>query len=76
MLSARLGSDKYKSLCHWFDSTRVQTNEARMPDLPKREMGALSTHPVIPSGLFYSDLGKITRGFEAIPALLIIPQAE
>ena len=31
MPGTRLGSDKYKLLSHWFDSTKVQTHDVRIP---------------------------------------------
>ena len=49
MLSARLGSDKYKFLSHWFDSTWARTHEVRIPHSPKTRDGR-STHLAILSG--------------------------
>ena len=49
MPSARLGSDKYKSLSHWFDSTTVLTHEVQIPP-SSRTGGGCSTHSTIPSG--------------------------
>ena len=31
MLSAKIVGDKHASLSHWFDSTRIRTDEARIP---------------------------------------------
>ena len=31
MPSTRLGSDKYKPLSNWFDSTKIRTREVRIP---------------------------------------------
>ena len=35
MPCARLGNDKYKSLSHWFDLTRAQTNKVQITRSPK-----------------------------------------
>ena len=47
MPSAWRGSEKYQFLCHWFDSTRVRTHEARIHQFSKTEDGC-STHSAVP----------------------------
>ena len=43
--STWLGSDEYKVLSQWFDSTRVQTLEFESPDFPKRDAGSEFIQP-------------------------------
>ena len=46
--SARLGSDKYNFLSHWFDSTRARTCEVQIPRSHNW------THSAIPSDLIHN----------------------
>ena len=48
MLSAWLGSDKYKPLSHWFDSTSIWRCEVRNPRSPKNRRRPLYSfsHPI------------------------------
>ena len=49
MQNTWVGKNIYAFLNHWFDSTRVQTSEVRIPQSPKTGVGR-STHSAIPPG--------------------------
>ena len=50
--SARLGSDKYQFLSHYFNSTSIRAQEVQIPRSPKTTDGR-STHSAIPSGTLH-----------------------
>ena len=54
MLSAWLGSDKYKSLCPWFDLTRVQTHEFETHELLKGRWTLNSIEHSTPSDILFN----------------------
>ena len=59
-MSTRLGSDKYQSLSHWFDSTRVRTRGFDSHELPEWE-ASLFKHRACHNlfGIFSIQISKI-----------------
>ena len=66
MPNTRLGSYKHQSILYqWFDSTRVQTCEVRMPRTSKMGDGWFTTHSAILSGSW--ELPPITKREPDLP---------